>query len=64
MLCKLPAYRDAHDAQILKVMPWAGTHKGPQALFDVFAAIQRFCDNEHLIAFSESAQHGIRQTTG
>ena len=23
-------------------MPWAGTHKGPRALFDVFAAIQRF----------------------
>jgi len=23
-------------------MPWAGTHKGPQALSDVFAAIQRY----------------------
>ena len=25
-----------------KVMPWTGTRKGPQELFDVFAAIQRF----------------------
>ena len=25
-----------------KIMPWTGTHKGPQALPDVFAAIQRF----------------------
>jgi hypothetical protein len=31
------------NPELKKVMPWTGTHKGPQALFDVFAAIQRFC---------------------
>jgi uncharacterized protein len=31
-----------YNPELKKVMPWAGTHKGPQALFDVFAAIQRF----------------------
>ena len=30
------------NPELKKVMPWAGTHKGPQALPDVFAAIQRF----------------------
>ena len=30
------------NPDLKKVMPWAGTHKGPQALPDVFAAIQRF----------------------
>ena len=30
------------NPELKKVMPWTGTHKGPQALFDVFAAIQRF----------------------
>jgi hypothetical protein len=30
------------NPELKKVMPWAGTHKGPQALFDVFAAIQSF----------------------
>jgi ketosteroid isomerase-like protein len=25
-----------------KIMPWAGTHKGPQSLSEVFGAIQRF----------------------
>jgi hypothetical protein len=30
------------NPELKKVMPWAGTHKGPQALFDVFGAIQRF----------------------
>jgi ketosteroid isomerase-like protein len=30
------------NPELKKVMPWAGTHKGPQALSDVFAAIQRF----------------------
>jgi uncharacterized protein len=28
--------------ELKKVMPWTGTHKGAQALSDVFAAIQRF----------------------
>ena len=31
------------NPELRKIEPWAGTHKGPQALFDVFAAIQRFC---------------------
>jgi ketosteroid isomerase-like protein len=30
------------NPELKKVEPWTGTHKGPQALFDVFAAIQRF----------------------
>jgi ketosteroid isomerase-like protein len=30
------------DPELKKVMPWTGTHKGPQALADVFAAIQRY----------------------
>jgi uncharacterized protein len=30
------------NPELKKVMPWAGTHKGPQALSDVFAGIQRF----------------------
>jgi hypothetical protein len=30
------------NPELKKVMPWAGTHKGPQALSDVFAAIQSF----------------------
>jgi uncharacterized protein len=30
------------NPELKKVMPWAGTHRGPQALFDVFAAIQSF----------------------
>jgi uncharacterized protein len=30
------------NPELKKVMPWAGTHKGPQALFDVFAGIQSF----------------------
>src|SRR3984957_18827039 len=30
------------NPELKKVMPWAGTHKGPQELADVFAAIQRF----------------------
>src|SRR5438874_382744 len=29
------------NPELKKVMPWAGTHKGPQALPDVFSAIQR-----------------------
>jgi ketosteroid isomerase-like protein len=28
------------NPELKKVMPWAGTHKGPQALSDVFAAIR------------------------
>src|SRR5580698_6824758 len=28
--------------ELKKVMPWTGNHKGPQELFDVFAAIQRY----------------------
>ena len=31
-----------NNPELKKVMPWAGTHKGPQALPEVFAAIQRF----------------------
>ena len=31
---------DNHELK--KIMPWTGTHKGPQALADVFVAIQRF----------------------
>jgi ketosteroid isomerase-like protein len=30
------------NPELKKVMPWTGTHKGPQALSDVFAAIQSF----------------------
>jgi len=30
------------NPELKKVMPWTGTHKGPQELSDVFAAIQRF----------------------
>jgi ketosteroid isomerase-like protein len=30
------------NPELKKVEPWAGTHKGPQALFDVFAAIRRY----------------------
>jgi len=30
------------NPELKKVMPWAGTHKCPQALADVFGAIQRF----------------------
>jgi ketosteroid isomerase-like protein len=29
------------DPDLKKVEPWAGTHKGPQELVDVFVAIQR-----------------------
>jgi len=31
-----------NNPELKKVMPWTGTHKGPQELFDVFAAIQRY----------------------
>ena len=30
------------NPELKKIMPWTGTHKGPQALADVFGAIQRF----------------------
>ena len=30
------------NPELKKIMPWTGTHKGPQALPDVFKAIQRF----------------------
>jgi uncharacterized protein len=30
------------NPELQKVMPWAGTHKGPQSLPEVFEAIQRF----------------------
>jgi ketosteroid isomerase-like protein len=30
------------DPELKKVMPWTGTHKGPQELSDVFGAIQRY----------------------
>ncbi len=30
------------NPELKKVMPWTGTHKGPQALADVFVAIQSF----------------------
>ena len=30
------------NPELKKIMPWTGTHKGPQELFDVFAAIQRY----------------------
>ena len=30
------------NPELRRIEPWAGTHKGPQALADVFAAIQRF----------------------
>jgi uncharacterized protein len=30
------------NPELKKVMPWTGTHKGPQALLEVFGAIQRF----------------------
>jgi len=30
------------NPELKKIEPWAGTHKGPQALPEVFAAIQRF----------------------
>jgi ketosteroid isomerase-like protein len=30
------------NSDLKKIMPWTGTHKGPQALADVFAGIQRY----------------------
>ena len=30
------------NPELKRVMPWTGTHKGPQALADVFGAIRRF----------------------
>ena len=30
------------NPELKRIEPWTGTHKGPQALSDVFAAIQRF----------------------
>jgi ketosteroid isomerase-like protein len=30
------------NPELKKIEPWAGSHKGPQALSDVFVAIQRF----------------------
>jgi ketosteroid isomerase-like protein len=30
------------NPELQKIMPWTGTHKGPQALADVFGAIQRY----------------------
>lgn len=30
------------NPELKKIMPWAGTHKGPQALPEVFAGIQSF----------------------
>jgi len=30
------------NPELKNVMPWTGTHKGPEALADVFGAIQRF----------------------
>jgi ketosteroid isomerase-like protein len=30
------------NPELKKVMPWTGTHKGPQALPEVFTAIQRY----------------------
>jgi ketosteroid isomerase-like protein len=30
------------NPELKKVMPWTGTHKGPQALPEVFGAIQRY----------------------
>jgi len=30
------------NPELKKIEPWTGTHKGPQALADVFGAIQRF----------------------
>src|SRR5690242_10772164 len=30
------------NPELKKIEPWAGTHRGPQALSDVFGAIQRF----------------------
>jgi len=30
------------NPELKKVMPWTGTHKGPEALHDVFDAIERF----------------------
>jgi ketosteroid isomerase-like protein len=31
-----------NNPELKKIEPWAGTHKGPQELADVFAAIQRY----------------------
>ena len=33
---------DFDNAELKKVMPWTGTHKGPQSLAEVSGAIQRF----------------------
>jgi ketosteroid isomerase-like protein len=30
------------NPELKKIMPWTGTHKGPQSLAEVFGAIQRF----------------------
>jgi ketosteroid isomerase-like protein len=30
------------NAELKRIMPWTGTHKGPQSLADVFEAIRRY----------------------
>ena len=30
------------NPELKRIMPWTGTHKGPQALLEVFTAIQRY----------------------
>src|SRR6476646_6877193 len=30
------------NPELKRIMPWTGTHRGPQALAEVFAAIQRY----------------------
>src|ERR1700683_1808259 len=31
------------NPELKKIMPWAGTHVGPQCVPEAFAAMQRFC---------------------
>jgi uncharacterized protein len=47
------------NPELKKVMPWSGTHKGPQALADVFGAIQRFWKTLDL-KVTDSIEQGSR----
>jgi uncharacterized protein len=47
------------NPDLKKVMPWAGTHQGPQALPEVFEAIQRFWKTLDF-KVTDALEHGDR----
>jgi hypothetical protein len=47
------------NPELKKVEPWTGTHKGPQALSEVFAAIQRFWETLDL-KVTDTIEQGSR----